>query len=526
MGAGRYGEKVQAALSGITTARALARCLAEAATEIRQRARALLAALPEGQLDGTGGEDVADLTAQSIAHGLLWAHFSHRTDSHAEHPGLRVVQETLEALPSFRQLKVDFEELGISALVEQLHGVDREAVCRDFAEKNGGEDLVLHFYELFLKEYNSRRRRQRGVFYTPRPVASFLVRSVDDLLRTEFGLADGMADTATWDEMVKRHAGLSVPAGARGGDPFVQILDPAAGTGAFLVEVIEVIHQTMTSRWRREGRSPSEQSEFWRAYVSGQLLPRLCGFEIMPVPFAVAQRKVILKLRETGYDIRPGESPRIYLSNTLAEPEGDSRGHGSQAATVVLGNPPYCGISGNNNAWINGLLKGRLSDGRQVPGYYELDGQPLGEKKHWLQDDYVKFLRYGQCRIEAAGAGVLGFITNHGYLDNPTFRGMRRQLLAAFPAITVIDLHGNTRKKERSAGQPPDQNVFDIGQGVAIGLFRRPPGPVPTSVQHADLWGTRAQKYDLFARRTVAAMGLITVYAITGRTVVSWKTGG
>src|SRR5207245_2771531 len=214
-----------------------------------------------------------------------------------------------------RKGKIDFDELGINEVVQALRDANMEAVLRDFGDKNPQEDPVIHFYELFLKEYDPKKRMQRGVFFTPRPVVSFIVRSVDEILRKEFGLADGLADTATWGEMAKRHPDLKIPKGAKAEDPSVQILDPACGTGTFLVEVIDVIHQTMKAKWhhvaavsdRRYVASISDQRpgpdfEFhdrWNEYVSEHLLPRLYGFELMMAPYAIAHMKIGLKLYET-----------------------------------------------------------------------------------------------------------------------------------------------------------------------------------------------------------------------------------
>jgi predicted helicase len=164
--------------------------------------------------------------------------------------------------------------------------------------------------------------------------------------------------------------------------------------------------------------------------------------------------------------------------------------------TVVVGNPPYAGQSANKGEWIGTILR----------DYYYVDGQPLGERNpKWLQDDYVKFIRLSQWQIDRSGVGILGFITNHGYLDNPTFRGMRQQLLATFDRIAVLDLHGNSKKREKSPDGSPDENVFDIQQGVGIGVFCRPATHSEHRTAQADLWGLREYKYDQLGKATVSS---------------------
>jgi len=533
----------------VTTSIELAKRLAGLATLIRDRANRVLAiesdkgafrrlheAFKEALIHDLSTDDFADMYAQTIAYGLLSARVSRPAGLIADNL-VDMVPSTnpflKELLGTFLKIggrdtsranqkanAIDFDELGINEVVELLREANMEAVLRDFGNRNPTEDPVIHFYELFLKEYDPEKRMKRGVFYTPRPVVSFIVRSVHEILRNEFGLTDGLADTTTWGEFVKfqktrnPQSDIRIPEGVSPDTPFVQILDPATGTGTFLVETIDVIHGTLVEKWRGERKSDAQIRELWNDYVPKNLLPRLYGFELMMAPYSIAHMKIGLKLRETHYSFLSSERARIYLTNTLEEPK-DFSGYFAQMApalaheaaeantikrqtpiTVVIGNPPYSGISNNMNAWIDGLLKGKLPDGTKVRSYYEIDGKPLGEKKLWLQDDYVKFIRYGQYRIDLTGVGILGYISNHSYLDNPTFRGMRQQLMQTFPKISILDLHGNAKKKEKSPDGSTDKNVFDIEQGVAIGLFRRDINPNKSfSVTHADLWGERTVKY-------------------------------
>ncbi|HXG92930.1 MAG TPA: type ISP restriction/modification enzyme [Blastocatellia bacterium] len=495
----------------------------------RGQLRQLYKAFQEALIHDLSEDDFADMYAQTIAYGLLSARVSRESgalvaDNVADmvpvtNPFLKELMQTFLTVGG-RKSRIDFDELGINEVVELLRQANMESVLRDFGDRNPQEDPVIHFYELFLKEYDPVKRMKRGVFYTPRPVVSFIVRSVDEILRTEFGLEDGLADTTTWGEFIERQriqnpkSKIQNPEGVKPDAPFVQILDPATGTGTFLVEVIEVIHRTMVEKWRRAGKREGEIRELWNEYVPKNLLPRLYGFELMMAPYAIAHMKIGLKLRETGYSFLSSERARIYLTNTLEEPKDFSDyfeqmapalAHEANAAnkvkrtapiTVVIGNPPYSGISGNMNPWIDGLLKGQLPDGTRTRSYYEIDGMPLGEKKVWLQDDYVKFIRYGQYRIDLMGVGVLGYISNHSYLDNPTFRGMRQQLIQTFPIISILDLHGNIKKERASDAERVDKNVFEIEQGVAIGLFRRGAKSADCyQVEYGDIWGDRNAKY-------------------------------
>ena len=309
------------------------------------------------------------------------------------------------------------------------------------------------------------------------------------------------------------------------------ILDPAAGSGTFLYDVVRRI---------RDGFQRQKNAGLWKNYVHDHLLPRLHGFELLMAPYAMCHLKLGMQLAaqdlpklqqevwtygQTEHDDRL----RVYLTNNLTQLEQQTQQafgsaveqaiHDEAAAAdhvkrnlpvlVVIGNPPYSGISANNDPWIDRLLKGVEADGNVNTdrSYYHVNGEPLGENKVWLQDDYVKFLRWGQHRIEQTGKGVLAFITNHGYLDNPTFRGMRWSLMKTFDEIYVLDLHGNAKKKEVAPDGSSDQNVFDIEQGVAIGLFVKtgqntPPGKL-AKLYRADLWGKRQDKYDRLVEHTV-----------------------
>ena len=531
----------------IKTSKQLSERLAEVARAIRDRTRValeiesdagpltkLLKAFQTTLVHDLDEAKFADMYAQTITYGLLSARItdpSRRTaDDLASH--MRTNPFLRELMVAFLGVggrggaggpDIDFDELGVSEVVDLLDRANMEAVVRDFGDRNPQEDPVIHFYEHFLAAYDKTEKVSRGVFYTPRPVVSYIVRSVDEILRNEFGLTDGLADTTTWGEMSKRHDGPEKPEGVSSGQAFVQILDPATGTGTFLVEVIDFVYKTMEEKWRGGGTPPRKIKALWNDYVPEHLLPRLHGYELLMAPYAIAHLKIGLKLYETGYRFGSEARARVYLTNALEPQRGDEQftldllpALAQEAAavnqikrrqrfTVVIGNPPYLGEAGRGGEWIASLMRGvELPSKRKTLSYFEVDGKPLGEKNpKWVNDLYVRFTRLSQHLIERSGAGVHGFITNHGYIDKPTFRGMRWALLSAFDRLTVLDLHGNTKKKEVAPDGYRDENVFDIEQGVAMGLFvkhsaGRPSGEkvAASRVRHSDLWGARAGKYN------------------------------
>jgi predicted helicase len=376
---------------------------------------------------------------------------------------------------------------------------------------------VVHFYETFLSAYDPEMRELRGVYYTPEPVVSYIVRSIDHLLQTHFDKPKGLADEKTL------------------------ILDPAVGTATFLYFVVQQIFARF-----------AKQQGAWDGYVSEHLLNRIFGFELLMAPYAVAHLKLGKELQDTGYKFESGQRLGIYLTNTLEEAAKKSErvfaqwiaDEADEAAEikrtrpilVVLGNPPYSGHSANRSqiervlgrgdtyAAVRGgpkrsqlsvetrtakkrmTVKEKTFIGQLLTDYYYVDDLPLGEKNpKWLQDDYVKFIRFAQWRIEQSGHGILGFVTNHGYLDNPTFRGMRQSLMQSFNEIHVYDLHGNTKKPEVSPDGSKDENVFDIQQGVAIILAVKEANHKGSAkIYHSELWGLREHKYSVLSEKDVS----------------------
>ncbi len=450
----------------ITTSQQLSVRLAELAKVTRDRIQGALAienesgritrlmkAFSKTLVHDLDADGFADMVAQTIAYGLLSARIADPQQGTAgdlarhmrTNPLLRDLMTTfLEVSGQGRGMGIDFDELGVAEVVELLDHANMDAVVRDFGDRNPREDPVIHFYESFLSEYDKQKKVERGVFYTPRPVVSYIVRSVDLLLRTRFGLDDGLADVTTWREMTKRHEGLTIPDGVSPDQDFVQILDPATGTGTFLVEAIELIHRTLVDKWKAQGHRERDIEALWNEYVPRHLLPRLHGYELLMAPYAIAHLKIGLKLYETGYRFGSEERAQVYLTNAL-EPAQDFSGlmdfaipaladeaqavnqvKGQERFTVVIGNPPYSGHSANKGQWVTDLI----DDYKK--GFPELR-KPAQSK--WLSDDYVKFIRFAQSLIQHTGTGTLGFISNHSYLDNPTFRGMRLSLLKEFSEI-------------------------------------------------------------------------------------------
>ena len=482
----------------------------------------LMSVFKENLISDLDTDSFSDMYAQTIAYGLLSARIINPKANTADaahtqipitNPFLRDLMETFLNIGgrSHRSgVGLDFDELGINEVVDLLDNTNMEAVLRDFGDRNQKEDPVMHFFEGFLKEYDSKIRKDRGVFYTPQPVVSFIVRSVDEQLRTEFGLKDGLADTTTWGKLVERTEDLEIPEGTSPDQVFVQILDPATGTGTFPVEVIDLIYKTMVAKWQSQGKREAQIKELWNQYVPEHLLPRLHGYELMMAPYAIAHMKIGLKLYETGYRFKSDERTRIYLTNAL-EPARDTSGTFAfaipalaneaeevnviklnQRFTVIIGNPPYSGVSSNNGDWIRNLL--RSSDQTTLSSYFEFAGQPLRESNtRWLNDDYVKFFRLSQSLISASRVGIQGMITNSSYLDNPTFRGMRESLSKLFSKTYLVNLHGNVKKREKGLDGLKDENVFDIQQGVAISLMIAAPSAGEFS--YCDMSGPRAAKY-------------------------------
>ncbi|MGD0279235.1 MAG: type ISP restriction/modification enzyme, partial [Smithella sp.] len=442
----------------------------------------------------------ADMYAQTLVYGLFVARYNDTTlETFSRQKARDLVPASNPLLRHFFDHIVgpDFDKR-LEYIVNELCAVFSHANVQDLMRQYFKNDLwgnthespdpVIHFYEDFLKEYDPELRKKLGAFYTPLPVVRFIVRSVDFLLEKDFGLASGLADTSKLANGIHR----------------VQILDPAVGTGTFISATIRSIYKRLFD---------SGQKGRWPAYVHHDLLPRLHGFELMMAPYTIAHLKLSMAFKETGFwnfHRRLG----IYLTNSLEEGSkqtemltgfglAESIAEESKEAEViknkmpimiVIGNPPYAGESSNTSYKDNDVYKVEPSGGK------------LQERNSkWLSDDYVKFIRFAESMIEKTGEGIVAMITAHGYLDNPTFRGMRFHLMKTFNEIYVIDLHGNANKKEKAQDGREDKNVFDIKQGVAIflGVKKHDKKNNDVKIFRADCFGSRPSKFEFLNTNTL-----------------------
>ncbi|MBL8687277.1 MAG: N-6 DNA methylase, partial [Alphaproteobacteria bacterium] len=416
-------------------------------------------------------EEFADAFAQTLSYGLFLAKLNAGSNititlSNAKDYIANNFELIRELVSFLDELKND-SYLDTRWLVEEilglLNGLDLLAIQEDlsFSKKQGrlfppseeerllfAKDPYVYFYEDFLKAYDKETRKSRGIYYTPPPVVNFIIRAIQDILKKTFGIAAGLADHQK-----------------------VTLLDFATGTGTFLIEVLQQIFE----------ETPSAKHSL---VIKDHILKNIYGFEYLIAPYTIAHLKLSQFLHDKGYGMQPKERLQIYLANTLESPDETLQKdwlvpaltkEAEQARDikrkkkilVITGNPPYSGHSLNKGAWISNLLKGKdLNNPKEIlADYFEVDGKHLGEKNpKWLQDDYVKFIRFAQWKMDQVDEGVVGIITNHSFLDNPTFRGMRQSLLKSFNQIYILDLHGNSKKKEKSPDGSKDENVFDIEQ--------------------------------------------------------------
>ena len=463
--------------------------------------------------------DFADIYAQTIAYGMFAARLHDDTqEDFSREEAARLIPKTN---PFLRQI---FNNLAgndlddriawvVDDLVTVFQATNLQKIMASYSRDKLHHDPMIHFYEDFLSEYNPKLRKSKGVWYTPQPVVRFIVRAVDEILQKEFGLPEGLADYS----MIEREMAVEQSRDRRTADGMkhekrrfhrVQILDPATGTGTFLAEVVNQIYD----HYR-------DNQGIWQQYVEQHLLPRLNGFEILMASYAVAHIKLDMLLGETGYQHQTDKRLHVYLTNSLEESNNEPRTLFAQwlsreaneanvikrdyPVMVMIGNPPYSGESQNKGKWIMSLMESY----KKEPG----GKSQLNERNpKWLNDDYVKFIRLAQDYIEKNGEGIIGFINPHGYLDNPTFRGMRWNLLKTFDKIYTIDLHGNSKKKETCPDGSKDENVFDIMQGVSINLFVKTEKKSKDElgkVYHKDLFGLRQEKYEFLDEATIESIG-------------------
>ena len=491
-------------------------CLAEEDSKSAEKNKQL-----QGQLDAfrkvlindLTPQGFADIYAQTVAYGMFAARLHDNTpDNFSRQEAANLIPKTNPFLRNiFQQIAgYDLDER-IAWIVDDLINVflatDVQKVTKNYSQKGIHRDPMIHFYEDFLKAYNPSLRKLKGVWYTPQPVVQFIVRAVDEILQRDFELSEGLADYSKFVHEVvneqyekgeKKFKGKSSSPTIKQEMHRVQILDPATGTGTFLAEVVNQIFDKFNG-----------MQGMWQGYVNDHLLPRLHGFELLMASYAVAHLKLDMLLQQTGFNhAENSRRLKIYLTNSLEEVHPDTGTLWAQwlsdeasaanrikrdcPVMVMIGNPPYSGESQNKGEWIMRLLE----DYKKEPG----GKMRLNERNpKWINDDYVKFIRLAQNYVERNKCGIIGFINPHGFLDNPTFRGMRWNLLSTFDKIYTINLHGNYKKKEVCPDGSPDENVFDIQQGVSINLFIKT-GEKKASelgkVYYYDLYGKREEKYD------------------------------
>lgn len=457
-------------------------------------------------------EGFADIYAQTVAYGMFAARLHDNTpDNFSRQEAANLIPKTNPFLRNiFQQIAgYDLDER-IAWVVDDLVNIflatDVQKVMKNYKKKGLHHDPMIHFYEDFLSAYNPSLRKAKGVWYTPLSVVQFIVRAVDEILKRDFKLAEGLADHSKFihevvNEQYKKgeriNGKLTKPT-IRKEMHRVQILDPATGTGTFLAEVVNQIYDKF-----------HDMQGMWQGYVNDHLLPRLHGFELLMASYAVAHLKLDMLLEQTGFNHAENKKRlKIYLTNSLEECHPNTGSLWAQwlsdeasaanrikrdcPVMVMIGNPPYSGESQNKGEWIMHLME----DYKKEPGG---ETQLKERNPKWINDDYVKFIRLAQYYIERNECGVIGFINPHGFLDNPTFRGMRWNLLKTFDKIYTINLHGNYKKKEVCPDGSPDENVFDIQQGVSINMFIKTGEKKAKElgkVYYYDLYGKREEKYD------------------------------
>lgn len=456
-------------------------------------------------------KDFADIYAQTLAYGMFAARLHDPTlDDFSRQEAAELIPKSN---PFLRKLfgyiaGPDIDERIVTVvdnLAEVFRATNVEQLLKNFGKATQMHDPIIHFYETFLAEYDPKLRKARGVWYTPEPVVNFIVRAVDDILKNEFSLPQGIADTSK--TKIKLDTQTPDKRSSTGYKQIekevhkVQILDPATGTGTFLAEVVKFIYN----------KNFKAMKGAWSGYVEEHLIPRLNGFELLMASYSMAHLKLDMLLTETGYKSTKNERLNIYLTNSLEEhhkdtgtlfsnwlsSEANEANHIKRDTPVmcVIGNPPYAVSSTNKGKWIQGLLNDYKKD--------------LNERKINLDDDYIKFLKYGQYYIDKNGEGILAYISNNSFIDGITHRQMRKNLLETFDKVYILDLHGNAKKKEVCPDGSPDQNVFDIMQGVSINIFVKTGDKKANQlgkVFHSDLYGKRTVKYPFLFDNTVSTI--------------------
>lgn len=461
-------------------------------------------------------KDFADMYAQTIVYGLFIARYNDKTpDSFDRYEAIKYLQEESELLKHFFLHIAGSSKLHptLESVIDKLCAIYKICNIPELLNNVGHQDTIIYFYEAFLTYYDPKLRKSLGVFYTPVQAVNYLVSAVDQLLIREFGIEGGLSNNEQMSITVpsdlhlvsknKRSDKMTITV------PRIAILDPACGTGSFGAEIIKYVKSKYFSGTR---------SAFYETYIENPkgLLSRLIGFEIMMTSYVVAHLKIRRTIDETlGHSTSKQLPSNIFLTNTLSTPHStleradqmtladfsaaisDEAYHADTWKTrrpikVIIGNPPY--LAASTNPYDTSAYK------------TETDGiTDFKEKKHWLNDDYVKFFRFGEQIIQQnKSGGILAYVSNNGYLDNPTFRGMRASLLRTFDKIFIINLHGSANKKESTPDGKKDENIFNIMQGVALFIgVKTTKKTTWAKVFYADLWGTREEKLARLSAREI-----------------------
>lgn len=446
-------------------------------------------------------EEFADIYAQTIVYGMFTARLYDTTpDDFSRQEAASLIPKSNPFLRKIFQSIAGYDIDGniewiVDDLASMFASTDAAKIMANYGSNKRHSDPIVHFYEDFLAEYDPKLRKARGVWYTPAPVVKFIVKSVDEILQTEFGLPMGLADSST----IKVKRAIQQSKDKRTADGMkheevdvhrVQILDPATGTGTFLAEVIQQVRDKFDGM---EG--------MWPSYVEKSLIPRIHGFEILMASYTIAHLKLALTLKNTGYEGQTDKRLNVFLTNSLEEATprattlfakwlSDEADAASLIKTetpimVAMGNPPYSISSQNSGDWITNLV----SDYKK--NLNERNIQPLS-------DDYIKFIRLAQYYVHKNGEGILAYISNNGFLDGIIHRQMRKSLLEEFDRVYILNLHGNSRRQEKAPDGSADENVFDIMQGVSVNLFVKTGKKGNTdlaTLYYKDLYGAREEKY-------------------------------
>lgn len=522
-----FGKGFRGYREGIESAKALSARMAEVAQDVRDEIRVLYEVETEGgpirtlfnevreQLLGSlTPEWFADVYAQTMVYGLLTARIAHPEEFKADQSvaALTFDNEFLDAIYSrFRDDSdgvTDVDELGLNELAEQLAVTDVDELLADFGSDNQRDDPVVYFYEEFLAQYDPEQRKSLGAFYTPLPVVRYIVKTVDDALKS-FGLPLGVADSTTWAAYVAAHPNIEIPKRSKPDDAVVSMFDPANGTGTFLVE------------WLRQARRNDKKQGETAA------LAHASACEISLASYAVSHLKVSLDISE---DLRDSTRLPIYLGDTLgakhphvieelADPISTEGAHSDEVKydwnhNVLIGNPPYDRVESTGTGGFITALRDGTSRSLFDDIFDDAKKHVIFSAHASLYNLYVYFWRWAIWKVfeENSGPAVVSMITASSWLDGPGFLGLRRLAREVADEIVVVDLHGDNK------GTRKDENVFDIESPVAIvTLIRHGNGDRSQSapVRYASYWGTRAVKLDALTELAAGNATLETVEAST-----------